>query len=89
MEIYPVIGLAILVLSFGTQFVRIWRVKRVDGISPWAIGELIVCCLLFAGYYLGNGHFLALGLNSLLFLFAVGILILYLKYRRVHKLPLP
>ena len=81
MEIYPVLGLVILVLSFGTQFVRIRRVKRVDGISPWAIVELAVCSVLFGGYYLGNGHFLALALNTLLLFFALGILGLYFKYR--------
>jgi uncharacterized protein with PQ loop repeat len=82
MEIYPVIGLMLLVVSFGTQLVRIWRVRRVDGISPWAIVELVACCLLFCGYYLGNGHFLALTLNVLLLIFALGILALYFKYRR-------
>ena len=89
MEIYPALGLAILVLSFATQFAKTLRTKHVHGISPWAMGEVVVCSVLFGGYYLGNGHFFALALNALLVVFALGILGLYFKYRWAHKLRLP
>lgn len=83
MQIYPIIGLIILVSSFLTQLLKLYRTKRVDGISPGAIWQLIFCCLLFTGYYLGNGHFIALALNLVLLATAIAILTLYYKYRMI------
>lgn len=80
MQIYPTIGLIILLSSFLTQLVKLHRTKRVDGISSGAIYQLIACCLLFSGYYLSNGHFIALTLNLILLATAIAILILYYKY---------
>ena len=82
MQIYPVIGLIILVSSFLTQLIKLYRTRRVGGISPGAIWQLILCCLLFSGYYLGNGHFIALALNILLLATAIAILVLYYKYNQ-------
>jgi len=79
MEIYPIIGLIILVTTFATQLIKVLWTKRVAGISPWAMVQLLVCCLLFMGYYFGNGHFLALGLNLVLMVIVIGILWLYKK----------
>ena len=81
MEIYPVIGLVILVFSFLTQLLKIRRTRRVDGISPGAISQVILCSLLFSGYYLSNGHFVALCFNILLLLICLAILVLYYKER--------
>ena len=83
MEICPIIGLMILVTSFATQLVKILRTKRVAGISPWAMVQMLVCCFLFAVYYIGNGHFLALGLNLLLMVVVIGILWLYYKWKEI------
>ena len=81
MQIYPIIGLIILISGFLTQLIKIRRTRRVDGISPGAICQLILCCLLFSGYYLGNGHLIALTLNLFLLSISVAILILYYKHR--------
>jgi uncharacterized protein with PQ loop repeat len=81
MQIYPIIGLIILISGSLTQLIKIRRTRRVDGISPGAICQLILCCLLFSGYYLGNGHLIALTLNLFLLSISVGILILYCKHR--------
>ena len=81
MEIYPVIGLIILVSSFLTQLIKIRRTRHVAGISTGAIWQVILCSLLFSGYYLSNGHFIALGLNIFLLLICLAILILYYKER--------
>ena len=81
MQIYPIIGLIILISGFLTQLIRIRRTRRVDGISPGAIRQLILCCLLFSGYHLGNSHLIALTLNLCLLSISVAILILYYKHR--------
>jgi len=81
MERYAVIGLVILVLSFLTQLIKIWRTGRVRGISAGAMWQVVLCSLLFSGYYLGLGHFLALALNVLLLIITLAILTLYYKHR--------
>lgn len=83
MEIYPILGLIILISSFSTQLIKIHRTHQVDGISPGAIWQVIACSLLFAGYYLGNGHLIALSLNIILLIVASLILIQY--YKRTGK----
>ena len=81
METYPIIGLIILVLSFLTQLIKIWRTRQIDGISPGAIFQVVLCSLLFSGYYLSNGHFIALALNVFLLLICLAILVFYYKER--------
>ena len=59
---------------------KLYRTRRVGGVSPGAIWQLVFCCLIFSGYYLGNGHVIALALNILLLATAIAILALYYKY---------
>jgi len=81
MERYPIIGLIILVLSFATQLVRILRTREVAGISPWAIGQVVICSMFFSGYYISLKHWWALSLNILLILICAAILEFYRKYK--------
>ena len=74
MEIYPIIGLIILISSFLTQLVKIRRTRQIDGISKGAIWQVIACSLLYSGYYLSNAHFIALLLNILLIIICIMIL---------------